>query len=419
MKIRNVEDIVKSDLCIGCGICLVISEDKNSKMVLNEKGFYEPSLSETTNQCFKTIKKVCPGINLTNNEYKGITKVEQLWGKVRFSCTGHAIDEKIRWEASSGGAISAILLYMVENKIIDYAVHLGQDINNPLKTRILKSRKRSDILRGVGSRYAPTPIFNDINDLIEYENSKIALVGKPCDIAGITNFLNIFPKYRQNIKVLISFFCAGIPSLNATEEVINRLGVRKDNLKGFRYRGHGWPGYTTAIDRSGKEYKMSYNESWGNILNKQLHFRCKICPDGVGEFADIVCGDAWYSKNGYPDFDEQPGRSLILVRTEVGEQIISSARENNYLETGDFNLHDLSIIQPYQKERRESIFPRLLALILLGYSYPRFNGFYLLNNFLRSDKRLFFSNFFGMIRRIITKYRTVRFIHNMYKRLLK
>src|SRR3712207_7050821 len=38
--------------------------------------------------------------------------------------------------------------------------------------------------------------------------------------------------------------------------------------------------------------------------------RCKICPDGTGEFADIVCADAWYGKDGYPDFAEREGRSL-------------------------------------------------------------------------------------------------------------
>lgn len=51
---------------------------------------------------------------------------------------------------------------------------------------------------------------------------------------------------------------------------------------------------------------MSYNESWGNILGKYLQKRCKICPDGIGEFADIVCADAWHGdKSGYPNFEEK------------------------------------------------------------------------------------------------------------------
>jgi coenzyme F420 hydrogenase subunit beta len=37
---------------------------------------------------------------------------------------------------------------------------------------------------------------------------------------------------------------------------------------------------------------MSYADSWGGILSRHVQFRCKICPDGTGGFADVVCADA-------------------------------------------------------------------------------------------------------------------------------
>jgi coenzyme F420 hydrogenase subunit beta len=45
--------------------------------------------------------------------------------------------------------------------------------------------------------------------------------------------------------------------------------------------------------------------AWGEELSNHLQFRCKICPGGTGEFADVVCAGAWYGKDGYPDFTER------------------------------------------------------------------------------------------------------------------
>ena len=51
---------------------------------------------------------------------------------------------------------------------------------------------------------------------------------------------------------------------------------------------------------------MSYAQSWGEILTKHVQFRCKVCPDGSGGFADVACADAWYGdERGYPSFEEE------------------------------------------------------------------------------------------------------------------
>ena len=94
---------------------------------------------------------------------------------------------------------------------------------------------------------------------------------------------------------------------------------------------------------------MSYPDSWGKILGRQLQFRCKICADGVGELADIACGDAWYTVDDQPDFEERPGRSLILCRTEVGRGVVSEAEKAGYLVTEPFYMWDIEAIQPYQE----------------------------------------------------------------------
>jgi coenzyme F420 hydrogenase subunit beta len=115
------------------------------------------------------------------------------------------------------------------------------------------------------------------------------------------------------------------------------------------------------VQSDGKSYEMDYNSSWGTILNKHIQFRCKICPDGTGEFADIVCADAWYGKDGYPDFTERDGRSLILTRSTFGEALVNEALLAKVIEIENLDVKEISKMQPYQLSRKQVVLGRVMA----------------------------------------------------------
>jgi coenzyme F420 hydrogenase subunit beta len=72
------------------------------------------------------------------------------------------------------------------------------------------------------------------------------------------------------------------------------MGVDPSDLAQLRYRGNGWPGDATAQTRGGHRSRLSYADSWGSILTKHVQWRCRVCLDHTGEFADIAVGDPWY-----------------------------------------------------------------------------------------------------------------------------
>jgi coenzyme F420 hydrogenase subunit beta len=150
---------------------------------------------------------------------------------------------------------------------------------------------------------------------------------------------------------------------------------------------------------------MDYATSWGTILNKHLQFRCKLCPDGTGEQADIVCADAWFGKDGYPDFSEKDGRSLIISRTTTGEQWVKSSIQAGDIEVADFDLEKLALMQPYQKGRKEGLYARLLAMRLMLQRVPRYEGLRLSACSRRLAADSFLKNFLGMSWRIIKRCR--------------
>jgi coenzyme F420 hydrogenase subunit beta len=151
---------------------------------------------------------------------------------------------------------------------------------------------------------------------------------------------------------------------------------------------------------------MSYHESWGGILSKHVQHRCKICADGTGTAADIVCADAWESDaEGYPVFDEAPGVSLVMARTQHGAEIIAAAEAAGQIETGAFDIGALAAIQPGQRERRRALLARLIALRILGRPVPRYRGLDLWAAARQNPVSRNLRNFLGMLRRGLRTYR--------------
>jgi coenzyme F420 hydrogenase subunit beta len=147
---------------------------------------------------------------------------------------------------------------------------------------------------------------------------------------------------------------------------------------------------------------MSYAESWGDILSRHVQFRCKICPDGSGGFADIVCGDAWHcDERGYPLFEERQGRSLIISRTARGEALVQQAMAARYLDAEPLDAGEIEKMQPSQARRKRLVLSRLVAMAVLGRTTPRFRGLRRLRAALSAGLWPNLRSFLGMARRLL------------------
>jgi coenzyme F420 hydrogenase subunit beta len=189
--------------------------------------------------------------------------------------------------------------------------------------------------------------------------------------------------------------------------VLSALGTDLEATASFRYRGNGWPGFATAVSHDGTEARMSYHDSWGKILSRHVQHRCKICADGTGVAADIVCADAWESdERGYPVFTEGDGTSLIVARTELGLGVIEAAEAAGVIERKPFDVARLAGIQPGQRGRRRALLARLVALRITGRPIPAYHGLRIREaagqNSLKDNLR----NFAGMVRRSLLRHRT-------------
>ena len=89
------------------------------------KGIYIPKFNEKICNNCKTCLKVCPmyRFNLDSRNIPKDKKAENYLLGHFFNCyIGYATDVDIRYNSSSGGLITQLLIFALENKIIDGAI---------------------------------------------------------------------------------------------------------------------------------------------------------------------------------------------------------------------------------------------------------------------------------------------------------
>jgi len=312
---------------------------------------------------------------------------------------GYASDPDVRFRGSSGGIATALSLFCIEKLGMQGALHIGPDENDPLANAAVLSRERAELLERTGSRYAPAAPCSGLN-LLNGDGSQYVFVGKPCDVVALRKWQETNPEAGRRVALAVSIFCAGTPSAQGTKKILEKLNVPLEEVTAFRYRGCGWPGRTVAqTAENDKDHSMTYEQSWGGILSKHTQFRCRFCPDSTGELADISCGDPWYRQREPDD----PGRSLVLVRTENGRRILQEAIQARYVDLEPANANTLPQSQGSLRKRRQQLWGRLLAMRLFRVPVPRYHGFSLWANWRSaraSDKA---RSVFGTIRRILQR----------------
>ena len=353
MKKVSISNVIASDMCSGCGICV----DNACDMKYDENGFLRPKIEKVD------VSRIayCPGNDVSGN-FGETGKKHFIWGSVVEAYSGYATNN-LRNIGSSGGALTRICQYLLDNNLVDEVIVTGASKDNPLvaSSSFVNASEKLNLF--AGSRYQPSSPLSILKN-ISFKK-KYAFIGKPCDVYALRKFIDQNEKYSKSIPYLFSFFCAGVPSQNATTDILKEFGVEASEVKKLKYRGEGWPGYTQVTTVNDDIHRMSYSESWGGILNKKLQKRCKFCVDGIGEYADIVCADVWdVDQGGKPDFSEKDGKSLILVRSNKGKNIILQCQKADYLQVQNYDISLLAKVQPYQVWRRATHLVRLIPMIM-------------------------------------------------------
>lgn len=372
MKDRSLSTIgavVDAHLCTGCGACAYVRPDALAMVDVPTVGRRPLPIAAITGGVRGEAVEVCPGRRLEHppGALDGAPYGGE-WGPVLALYECWATDPEVRHRGSSGGVVTALAAHAVTSGAAVGALQIQARADDPLRNETVLNRTYRDIVGAAGSRYAPASPCERL-DLVEEAEGPCVVIGKPCDIAAVRSVERFRPALAERIALTIGIFCAGTPSTAATEKVIRSLGVEPADVSKLDYRGEGWPGRFRLRTTDGRTASTTYAESWGE-LTKHRQWRCLICPDHTGEFADLGIGDPWYRSI----HDGEAGRSLVVVRTERGRAALAAALADGAVEGHELPLERLPESQPGLEATRGAVWGRVLTMRILGLPTPRFRG---------------------------------------------
>jgi coenzyme F420 hydrogenase subunit beta len=374
VRITDVLDVAERNLCTGCGTCAYLAPEEVA-MVDDVDDGRRPVRIAAGPRAEEALA-ACPGVELAHEPDRFSDAVLEdllpLWGPVVQLWEGHAAAPGVRRRASSGGAATALAIDRLERGCAHGVLHVRAAAGEPWRNEPVLSRSAAEVLAASGSRYAPASPGEGLA-LVAAAPGPCVVIGKPCDIASVRRAAELRPELADRIDLTIAVFCAGTPSTAGTLEMLAAMGVADvEQLRALDYRGDGWPGDARAAfgaPDAPREAALSYAASWGDILQRHRPWRCKICPDHTGELADIAVGDPWWRPTG-----DDPGRSLVVARTDRGRAAVREAMASGVLVLEAAPADRLARSQPNLVQTRGAVWGRVQAMRLMGLPTPRYRN---------------------------------------------
>jgi coenzyme F420-reducing hydrogenase beta subunit/polysaccharide pyruvyl transferase WcaK-like protein len=347
--INNVNITVQDNLCIGCGMCKLSCNYNAIKIDFNKNKEYNPIINENCTEC-GLCYRVCPmSVENLNSRINAAASKGTIYGleKSVGIFKGHELNYDNYIKSSSGGILSALLKYLLDNNIIDTVIHAEQLYGNNddklFKASISKNSKEIDDKRS--SFYYPIE-FSDVLESVKNDNSceKIAFLGIPCVLSGLKNLRKHDKIIDEKIRFSFALICSHNTSAQFTNCLVDSFDLKKNEKIKFKHR-----------DKTGIQNAANYNNSItfknNEIIDKSrnktpytLNWRsysyslngCMYCPDFWGKDADAGFKDAWSF-----NLDRKEGETVFYVNNNELFSIVNQLQEKNIILKSDVSTEQL------------------------------------------------------------------------------
>lgn len=323
---KTITSIVRDGLCTGCGTCVALCPGEAIKLTKNDKkGTYVPELNKEKCEKCGICYNICPGHKIDfkhfNLEIFQKEPENSLIGNYLECYIGYALDHDIRYNSASGGLITALLIFALEDGIIDGALVTRMKKDNPLEPEPFIARTKEEIIEASKSKYCPVPANIALKEILNSKDAKkFGVVGLPCHIQAIIKAEQINKILNEKIALCFGITCNHTPSFLATEFLLKKLKIKKGEITKIYYRGEGWPGVMKIILKNDRKILVE-SDYWGSGFGQCFFpIRCMLCCDYTCELADISFADAWL-----PEIQDNIGTSLVILRKDASKKILEKA----------------------------------------------------------------------------------------------
>lgn len=374
--VLTVEQIVAAGLCIGCGLCRAIAGPDRLEIAMTREGRERPFVRTPLDAAtLERINAVCPGMHVDGADVGTQStgaETDLIWGPAEHLAIGYASDSDVRYRGSTGGVLTALGRYLLESGRVKFILHVAASKTAPMRTERRLSFDAASVLEAAGSRYGPAAPLIDFTSILD-RAEPFALIAKPCDVSAVRNLAKLDPRVDRYMQYALTLVCGGASELTKSQEVLSEFGIDEKELSLFRYRGFGNPGPTRLETKDGRAFELTYQQMWADESTWRIQSRCKICPDAMGEGADLVVSDVW--PGGGPTGEDE-GFNGIIVRTRRGLELYEAALAAGAIveSAGRVSFRDFDEFQPHQVRKKRAVWARLAGRKAAGQPVPDTHG---------------------------------------------
>lgn len=315
-------EIIEPGICVECGSCVascpvgVLEADTSS-------GKYVPTLTGKCVSC-GICYAMCP---------RTFTLWREIVGDFRSIWRVKSLGEHHRQD---GGAVTAILSYVLDTHLVDGAVVACQKAGMSWKPEARLITDPSALNECAGTIYGHAPIVGKMIEAFKEGLNSLAVVGTSCDIDAI-NKMQTHPAGFFNIDTRLSVLKIGLFCMESFD-----YGKLKAWLKDHQVNIDE----VTRFAISGGEFKITTGSdemTWPvGELDPAVASSCPYCHDLTSVNADISCGNIG-SDEGY---------TTVIVRSVRGEQILEELAAKELVEAEMLETKELERIQNIARSKR-------------------------------------------------------------------
>jgi len=359
---RPVKEVTKHplfrihNLCVGCGACEGVCLQNAIEFKLDPKDcIYKPVIDFDSCTWCMQCAKVCPFMNNFSEEKSTKTIYPPMLEHPKFF-TGFSKNHVIRKNGASGGITTALLLFMLGEKLVDEVIISKMDRKGRTKSFITNSKET--ILSAQGSIYFQTFTGKLIKEVLRGNDKRYAIVGLPCQIEAFRRAENVFPSFPDKKCMYLGLMCNHINAFWYLGYIVKHYFKENyEDVVEISHRKGAWPGGIT-LKTAHKSIHISLDEFWRGIpsLNFCSPLGCLFCADHTNVLADISVGDAWLPEVMKKD---KIGTSIIIARSKRGLEVLRKAQKENAIELTEVSIEEVLKSQSIKEKKLRASICRL------------------------------------------------------------
>lgn len=315
-----VEEVQNPGLCHHCGGCVTFCSAINyGALELDENGMPRFGDKDKCIEC-GLCYMICPEIGELEDETRKAVGWNPPVGRVITTTMARANDPAIRRKATDGGAVTGLLLNLLDRGHIDGAIVAKQ--TDPFRREAFLAVSREEIIEAAGFHFDTSHGLKHFGDeyssfadsmhqlpyIIRKGLRRVAMVGTPCQIRAFrkTETLGIVPS--DSIKYCLGLFCSGNFTIGSGEKkrLSEQCGFRWEEVKKINIKEE------LMIHLNSGEIKfIPLNE-----LEFMKRYACRYCSDYSSEYADISFGG----------IGAEEGWTTVVIRNKLGRAIFANAK---------------------------------------------------------------------------------------------